>query len=107
MSNACCFAAIWRPGALLERTCLARRLAGIGAERGFPAAELLPAFTVVVAGRDQGGVSRSRQYCRALRSRRAQPDIRNPAAQRRVAEILRQADHASRLHTVQRFPARS
>src|SRR5205085_11289936 len=51
----------WRPGALLERTCLARQLAGVGAECGLPAAELLPAVFVVVAGRDQGGVPRSRQ----------------------------------------------
>ena len=64
----------WGSGALLERTCLARRLAGTGAERGFPAAELLPAVSLVVAGRDQGGVSRSRQYRRALRPRGAQPD---------------------------------
>src|SRR5262249_17353415 len=49
----------WGSGALLERTCLAGRLAGIGAERGFPAAELLSAVSLVVAGRDQGGVSRS------------------------------------------------
>src|SRR5207247_3929028 len=57
---------IWGPGALLERTCLARRLAGSGAERGLPAAELLSAVSLVVAGRDQGGVSRSRQPRRAL-----------------------------------------
>src|SRR5204862_7239321 len=56
----------WGSGALLERTCLAGRLAGTGAERGFPAAELLPAVSLVVAGRDQGGVSRSRQHRRAL-----------------------------------------
>src|SRR3569832_215113 len=57
----CCFvAAVWRPGALLERTCLARRLAGVGAECRLPAAELLSAVSLVVAGRDQGGVSRSR-----------------------------------------------
>src|SRR5882672_12848244 len=75
----------WESGALLERTRLARRLAGTGAERGFPAAELLPAVSLVVAGRDQGGVSRSRQYCRTLRSRRAQPELRDPAAERGVA----------------------
>src|SRR2546428_14107861 len=48
---------IWRPGALLERACLTRRLAGTGAECGFPAAELLSTVSLVVAGRDQGGVS--------------------------------------------------
>src|SRR6202158_5645502 len=83
--------------ALLERTCLARRLAGTGAECGFPAAQLLPAIAVVVAGRDQGGVPRPRQHRRALRPRGAQPLIRDPAAECGVAEILRQADHASRL----------
>src|SRR6266478_9087986 len=97
---------IWGPGALLERTCLARRLAGSGAERGLPAAELLSAVSLVVAGRDQGGVSRSRQHRRTLRPRGAQPLVRDPAAERGVAEILRQAQHASRLHPVQRVPAR-
>src|SRR5438876_2183893 len=85
---------IWGPGALLERTCLARRLAGTGAECGFPAAELLPTLAVVVAGRDQGGVSRPRQHRRALRPRGAQPVVRNPAAERGFAEILRQAVNA-------------
>ena len=61
------------PGALLERTCLARRLAGAGAECGLPAAKLLPAVSLVVAGRDQGGVPRPRQHRRALRPRGAQP----------------------------------
>src|ERR1700730_7226882 len=98
---------IWRPGALLERTCLARWLAGTGAECGFPAAQLLSALALVVAGRDQGGVPRPRQYRRALRPCGAQPLLRDPAAERGVAEILRQADHASRLHPVQRVPARS
>src|SRR5918996_3143255 len=51
----------WGSGALLERTCLAGRLAGTGAERGFPAAELLPTVSLVVAGRGQGGVFPSRQ----------------------------------------------
>src|ERR1700687_6381374 len=85
------------PEAFLERTCLARRLAVTGAECGLPAAQLLSTVSLVVAGRDQGGVSRSRQHRRALRPRGAQPLIRNPAAECGVAEILRQADHASRL----------
>jgi 5-methylcytosine-specific restriction endonuclease McrA len=55
-------------------------LAGTGAERGFPAAELLPAVSLVVARRDQGGVSRSRQHRRALRPRGAQPELRDPAS---------------------------
>src|SRR6202012_37409 len=95
----------WEPGALFERTCLARRLAGAGVECGLPAAELLPAVALVVARRDQGGVPRPRQYRRALRSRGAEPLVRDSAAQRGVAEILRQADHASRLHPLQRLPA--
>src|SRR5436853_2574871 len=88
----------WGSGALLERTRLARRLAGTGAECGFPAAELLPAVSLVVAGRDQGGVSRSRQHRRTLRSRGAQPELRDPASERGVAEVVRQAEHAPRLH---------
>src|SRR5947199_4987731 len=79
----------WRSGALFERTRLAGRLAGTGIECGLPAAELLSVVAVVVAGRDQGGVSRPRQYRRALRSRGAQPLFRDPAAERGVAEILR------------------
>src|SRR3979409_1120945 len=97
---------IWRPGALLERTCLARRLAGTGIECGLPAAELLSAVSLVVAGRDQGGVPRPRQYCRALRPRGAHPLVRDPAAERGIAEILRTAVDPSRLHPVQRVPAR-
>src|SRR4051812_37930694 len=96
----------WGSGALLERTRLARRLAGTGAECGFPAAELLPAVSLVVAGRDQGGIPRPRQYRRALRPRGTQPELRDPAPERGVAEILRQADHPPRLHPVQRLPAR-
>src|SRR6202047_89071 len=94
------------PEALLERTCLARRLAGPGAECGLPAAQLLSAVSVVVAGRDQGGIPRPRQHRRALRPRGAQPLVRDPAAERGVAEILRQAEHASGLYPVQRVPAR-
>src|SRR5579862_2524624 len=97
---------IWGPGALLERTCLARRLAGTGAECGLPAAQLLSAVAMVVAGCDQGGVPRPGQYRRALRPCGAQPVVRDSTAERGVAEILRQADHASRLHPVQRVLAR-
>src|SRR5580698_3056847 len=89
---------IWGSGALLERTCLAGRLAGTGVECGLPSAELLSAVSLVVAGRDQGGVPRPRQYRRALRPRGAESLVRDSAAKRGVAEILRQADHASRLY---------
>src|SRR5579859_5431104 len=97
---------IWESGALFERTCLARRLAGTGAECGFPAAELLPAIALVVARRDQGGVPRPRRYRGALRPGGTKSELRNPVAQRRIAKILRQADHPPRLHPVQRVPAR-
>src|SRR3954470_1511222 len=96
----------WESGALLERTRLARRLAGTGAERGFPAAELLPAVAMVLAGRDQGGVSRPRQQRRAQRPGGAKSELRDSAAERRFAEILRQAEHPPRLHPVQRLPPR-
>src|SRR3569833_555632 len=75
----------WRPGALLERTCLARQLAGDGAECGLPAAELLPAVSLVVARRDQGGVPRPRQHRRSLRSGGPQSDAADAAAERRLA----------------------
>src|SRR5437764_4347894 len=53
------------------------QLPGFGAERGFSAAELFSAVTVVVAGCGQGGISRSRQHHRSLRRLRAQPLARN------------------------------
>src|SRR5258705_6046239 len=91
--------------ALLERTCLARWLAGTGAECGLPAAQLLSAVSLVVAGRDQGGVPRPRQYPLALRPRGAQPLVREPAAERGVAELLRPTVHAIGLHPGPRGPA--
>src|SRR5204863_4483062 len=90
---------IWRSGALLERACLARRLAGTGAECGLPAAELLPAVAMVLAGRDQGGVPRPRQHRRALRQGGEKSELRDPAAERRFTEILCQTDHPPRLHS--------
>ena len=60
-------------GASLERARVARWISGPGAQRGLPAAELLPAFAVVLAGRDQGGVPRTREHRRQLRPRGAQP----------------------------------
>ena len=41
---------------------LLKRDPGFGAERRFSAAELFSAIAVVVAGRDQGGVSRASQH---------------------------------------------
>src|SRR5260370_1920583 len=94
----------WGTGALLERTCLARRLAGIGAERGFPAAELLSAVSLVVAGRDQGGVPRPRQHRRALRPPVAQPLYPNPAATPGVTKVLPQTNHPPRLPPAHLIP---
>src|ERR1700757_1229913 len=98
---------IWESGALFERTCLARRLAGTGAECGFPAAELLSVVALVLAGRDQGGVPRPRQHRRVLRPCGSKSELRNPAAQRRFAKILRQPDPPPRLPPLQRLPPRS
>src|SRR5262249_52423358 len=84
----------------LERSCIANRLAGFGLECGFPAAVLLPAVALVVAGRDQGGVFGTGQYRRQLRSRGAQPDPRDEAAQRGIAQDLRQTVDPSGLHSL-------
>src|ERR1700749_979172 len=92
------------PGALFERTCLARRLAGAGAECGLPAAELLPAVAVVLAGRDQGGVSRPREHGGVLRPCGSKAGLRIPLAPPRFAEILRQAAPPPRLLPLQRLP---
>src|SRR5579862_896577 len=89
-----------------ERSCIAIGLSGPGAQRGLPAAELLPAVAVVVAGRDQGGLSRAGEHRRQLRSRRALAELRDEAAERGVAENLRKALDASRLHPVQCVSAR-
>src|SRR5262249_23872980 len=64
----------------LERSCIANRLAGFGLECGFPAAVLLPAVAVVVAGRDQGGVSRTGKNLCPIPSGGAQPAPRHEAA---------------------------
>src|ERR1700754_122633 len=97
----------WEPGALFERTCLTRRLAGTCVECGFPAAELLPAVALVLAGRDQGGVSRPREHRRTLRPGGPKSLLRDPAAQRGFPQSLCEADHPSGLHAIQRLPARS
>src|SRR2546423_13828490 len=96
---------IWGSGALLERTCLARWLAGTGAECRFSAAQLLSAVAVVVAGRDQGGAPRPRQHPGALRPPGQQPPLCGPASERAVAANLRQAPPASPVPPIQRVPA--
>ena len=90
----------------LERSCIAIGFSGAGAERGFPAAELLPAVAVVVAGRHQGGLPRAGEHRRQLRPRGALAELRDEAAERGVAEDLREAVDPSGLHAVQRVPAR-
>ena len=93
-------------GASLERARFAQRFSGPGAQRGFSAVELLPAVAVVLAGRDQGGLPRTREHRRQLRPRGAQPVLRDEAAERGLAQDLRKAFDASGLHPVQRVPAR-
>src|SRR5580704_834762 len=90
----------------LERSCIALWLARAGSERGLSAAELLPTVAVVLAGRHQGRLSRAREYRRQLRPRGAFAELRNEAAERGVAEDLREALDASGVHPVQRLPAR-
>ncbi len=62
---------------------------------------------MVVAGRDQGGLSRAGEHRRALRPRGAQPEPGDEAAERGVAQDLREACDPTRLHPLQRVPARS
>src|SRR3979411_1159177 len=85
---------------------VAEWFSGPGAQRGFPPAELLPAVAVVLAGRHQGGVPRARQYRGAVREGRAQPELRDEAAERGLPQDLREALDPSGLHPVQRVPAR-
>src|SRR5450759_3774644 len=93
-------------GASLERARIAQRVSGAGAQCGLPAAELLPLVAVVLAGHDQGGIPRTREHRRQLRPRGAQPQPRNQAAERGLAQDLREALDASGVHAVQRVPAR-
>src|SRR5499427_9338254 len=90
----------------LERLDVAEWISGPGAQRGFPSTELLPAVAVVLAGRDQGGVPRARQHRGALREGRAQPELRDEAAQRGVAQDLREALDPPGVHALQRVSAR-
>src|SRR6516162_155822 len=82
------------------------QLPGAGAQRRFSAVELLSAVPVVLAGRDQGGLSRSRQYHRPLRRPRAQPLFGDAIAERRLVERIRAGSAASGIHPVQRLSAR-
>jgi hypothetical protein len=83
-----------------------RGLAGAGAERGLPAAQLLPAVAVVLAGRDQGGVPRPGQHRRRIRAPGVLAELLDEAAERGQPEELREAVAQSGLHPLQRVPAR-
>src|ERR1700746_1144700 len=83
------------------------QLPGFGAERGFSAAELFSAFTMVVAGCDQGGIARTGQHHRSLRRLRTQPFAGNATAERRLSEGIRAGRPPPGVHPVQRLPARS
>src|SRR4051812_5516698 len=72
-------------GASLERSRVAKRISGTGAQRRFSAAELLPAVAVVLAGRHQGRVPRAGQHRRQLRPRGALAELRDEAPERRLA----------------------
>src|SRR6516162_783241 len=90
----------------IERPRFAERMASLGAQRGLSSAELLSVVVVVLAGRHQGGFSRPREHRRQLRQGGAQPELRDAAAERGIAQDLREALHQSGLHPVQRVSAR-
>ncbi len=74
------FAGERRRGAGRERACVAHGLSRPRPQRGLPAAQLLSAVAVVVAGRDQGGFPRAREHRRGIRARGAQPQPGDEAA---------------------------
>jgi hypothetical protein len=84
----------------------AGELSGPRLERGLPSAQLLSVVDLVLAGRNQGGVPRPGQHPVGIRRGGALSELRDAAALGGVAEKLRQADPLSRLHPVQRVPAR-
>src|SRR5262245_63478394 len=89
-----------------RREPIPRRLSRPRPQCGFSSAQLLPAVAVVVAGRRQGGLSRAGEHRRPVRPRGAQPKPGDEASQRGVAQGLREARNAARLHPLQRIPAR-
>src|SRR5215510_5872585 len=89
-----------------ERPSITQRMASPRAQRGLPSAELLSAVAVVLAGYDQGRLPRARQYRRQLRTLGAQPQPRDEAAKRGLAQDLREACDAACVHALQRVPAR-
>src|SRR5215468_844834 len=89
-----------------RREPIPRRLSRPCAQRGFSSAQLLPAVAVVMAGRDQGGLSRAGEHRRRIRPRGAQPELGDEAPQRGFAQDLCKAFDPTRLHPLQRVPAR-
>src|SRR5262245_8412270 len=89
-----------------RREFVLRRISRSRAQRGLSSAQLLPALAVVVAGRDQGGLSRTREHRRRVRPGGAQPEPGDEAAERGLAQELREAHHAAGVHPLQRLPAR-
>src|SRR6185369_6102664 len=83
-----------------------RSFSGARSERRLPAIELLPPLAVELAGIGEGRVPRTRQHRLRVRPLRAQPLLRDAAALRGVAQVLREAGALSSVHAVQRVPAR-
>src|SRR3954451_14339606 len=88
----------------LERPRAEKRMARARAQRGLPATELLSIVAVVVAGRHQGCLSRAGEYRRAIRQAGALAESRDEAAERGVAEDLREAFDSPRVHPVKSIP---
>ncbi len=84
-----------------------RSLPGPRPQRRLPSVELFPAVALVLAGHDQGRLSRAREYRRGIRPRGALGWIRNARSFGRVAQDLREARAQSRLYAVQCFLAGS
>ena len=73
-------------GASFDGSCssgVAGDVSGAGAERGLPALELLSAIDLVLAGRDQGGVSRPRQHRLGIRHA-----VRSPTFEMRLPSVV-------------------
>src|SRR3954471_1538056 len=81
-------------------------MARAGTQRGLPAAQLLSALALVMAGRHQGRLPRTREHRRAIRQGGALAEPGDEAAERGVAQDLREAFYASGVHALQRVSAR-
>src|SRR5258707_14871568 len=85
----------WRS---LERARAKRWLARTRAQRRFSPAQLLSLVAVVVAGRHQGGFSRSREHRRPVRQGGAFAELRDDAAKRGLAQDLSKAPDPPVVH---------